>query len=245
MAFDKTRAGGALRTGFSAGTAFAGGLGIGLVLAALALAAFVLYVPRLNNATGWWPWLVAALLLAMVPLDVLLGVNLGRGRAVARVVQRHGEGLAERMAQVLGQRIEAMPRLHGALHKSADWLSADELIKQLEPWTGQDRAVRFVVNSLLKRLPLAELTQQWQQARAEHAAPAPLAQLDMPSNQPATAAAAASEASAAAGDPALRSLLTQHIQQAMSDFVQPSALWLWLALGLDVLLFLVGLWLTA
>ena len=240
MAFNKPRAGGALRTGFSAGTAFAGGLGIGLVLAALALAAFVFYVPRMNGATGWWPWLLAALLLAMVPLDVFLGVNLGRGRAVARVVQRHGEGLAERMAQVLAQRIEAMPRLHGALHQSAQWLSADELLAQLAPWTGQGRAVRFVVSGLLKRLPLAELTQQWQQARADHAAPAPasVAQLNTPdAPQPA--------ADAAAGDPALRSLLTQHIQQAMSDFVQPSALWLWLALGLDVLLFLAGLWLTA
>ena len=142
---DRTRASGALRTGLSAGTAFAGGLSIGLVVAALALAAFVVYVPRLNGATGWWPWLLAALLLAMVPLDVFLGVHLGRGRAVARVVQRHGEGLAERMAQALAQRIEA----------------------------------------------------------------------------------------------------TQHIQQAMADFVQPTSLWLWLALGLDVLLFLAGLWLTA
>ena len=227
---DRTRASGALRTGLSAGTAFAGGLSIGLVLAALALAAFVVYVPRLNGATGWWPWLLAALLLAMVPLDVFLGVHLGRGRAVARVVQRHGEGLAQRMAQVLAQRIETMPRLHGALHKSADWLSADELVAQLAPWTGQGRAVRFVVNRLLKRLPLAELTEQWQQARAQaqlgtSGAPAPTAD--------------------AAGDPALRSLLTQHIQQAMADFVQPTSLWLWLALGLDVLIFLAGWWLTA
>lgn len=241
---DRTRASGALRTGLSAGTAFAGGLSMGLVLAALALAAFVVYVPRLNGATGWWPWLLAALLLAMVPLDVFLGVHLGRGRAVARVVERHGEGLAERMAQALAQRIEAMPRLHGALHKSAHWLSADELVAQLAPWTGQGRAVRFVVNGLLKRLPLADLTAQWQQTRAEH--PAPATPGDPPTRDAlAPASGAATPDAAAAGDPALRSMLTQHIQQAMADFVQPTSLWLWLALGLDVLLFLAGLWLTA
>ena len=235
MASDPHRAG-ALRTGFSAGTAFAGGFAIGVVLAAVALAAFVVYLPRLNGATGWWPWLLAALLLALVPLYVFLGVNLGRGRAVARVVQRHGEGLAERMAQALAQRIEAMPRMHGALHKSADLLSTDELLKQLEPWIGQGRAVRFVVSTLLHRLPLADVMQAWQGARAEQAA----AQPD-PAMQPAVSS---ETAQATEGDPALRRLLTQQIHQAMADFAQPSALWLWLAVGVNAVALLAGFWIT-
>ena len=236
MASDPHRAG-ALRTGFSAGTAFAGGFAIGVVLAAVALAAFVVYLPRLNGATGWWPWLLAALLLALVPLYVFLGVNLGRGRAVARVVQRYGEGLAERMAQALAQRIEAMPRMHGALHKSADLLSTDELLKQLEPWTGQGRAVRFVVSTLLQRLPLADVMQAWQNARAEQAA----AQPDQTAMQ---LAVSSDPAPAAEGDPALRRLLTQQIHQAMADFAQPSALWLWLAVGVNAVALLAGFWIT-
>ena len=235
MASDPHRAG-ALRTGFSAGTAFAGGFAIGVVVAAVALAAFVVYLPRLNGATGWWPWLLAALLLALVPLYVFLGVNLGRGRAVARVVQRYGEGLAERMAQALAQRIEAMPRMHGALHKSADLLSTDELLKQLEPWTGHGRAVRFVVSTLLQRLPLADVMQAWQNARAEQAAAQP---------DPAMPLAVSSEtAQASEGDPALRRLLTQQIHQAMADFAQPSALWLWLAAGVNAVALLAGFWIT-
>jgi len=228
-----------LRTGFSAGTAFAGGFAIGVVLAAVALAAFVVYLPRLNGATGWWPWLLAALLLALVPLYVFLGVNLGRGRAVARVVQRYGEGLAERMAQALAQRIEAMPRMHGALHKSADLLSTDELLKQLEPWTGQGRAVRFVVSTLLQRLPLADVMQAWQNARAEQAAAQPN-QTDMQQ-----LAVSSDPAPATEGDPALRRLLTQQIHQAMADFAQPSALWLWLAVGVNAVALLAGFWITA
>ena len=237
MASDPHRAG-ALRTGFSAGTAFAGGFAIGVVLAAVALAAFVVYLPRLNGATGWWPWLLAALLLALVPLYVFLGVNLGRGRAVARVVQRYGEGLAERMAQALAQRIEAMPRMHGALHKSADLLSTDELLKQLEPWTGQGRAVRFVVSTLLQRLPLADVMQAWQNARAEQAAAQPN-QTDMQQ-----LAVSSDPAPATEGDPALRRLLTQQIHQAMADFAQPSALWLWLAVGVNAVALLAGFWIT-
>ena len=238
MASDPHRAG-ALRTGFSAGTAFAGGFAIGVVLAAVALAAFVVYLPRLNGATGWWPWLLAALLLALVPLYVFLGVNLGRGRAVARVVQRYGEGLAERMTQALAQRIEAMPRMHGALHKSADLLSTDELLKQLEPWTGQGRAVRFVVSTLLQRLPLADVMQAWQNARAEQAAAQPY-QTDMQQ-----LAVSSDPAPATEGDPALRRLLTQQIHQAMADFAQPSALWLWLAVGVNAVALLAGFWITA
>ena len=250
MASDDTR-GGALRTGFSAGTAFAGGLAIGLVLAVLALAALVIYLPRLNGSTGWWPWLIALLLVAMVPLFVFLGVNLGRGRAVARVVQRYGDGLAERMAQVLAQRIEAMPRVHGALHKSADLLSTDELLKQLEPWTGQGRAVRFVVSTLLHRLPLADVMQEWQQARADHAPALPSGAAAQPAVQPVAQAfapgspGAAPAQAATGGDPALRGLLTQHIHQALADFAQPSARWLWLALALNVVVLLAGFWLTA
>lgn len=234
-----TPAGGMLRTGLKAGAAFAGGMALGVVLALLLGAGvFFYYLSRLQGAPGMpaaraggagaWvallfspPTLIACLLLLVVPAYVFVGVQLGRARAVARVVQQHGAGLAQRLAEPLAARIEAMPRTHQALHRGSDALSMREVMGRIEPWLGGGRVVRATVRFVLARLPLADIQQQWLEARAEHGGVA----------QP--------------QDGALRSLLGHHIDGVLQDLATPSYRLLWLLMAGQAALLAVGIWLTA
>lgn len=228
----------ALRTGLSAGTALAGGVALGLALAVvLGGGAFFYYLTRLQGggipaarAGGAGallallaspPVLIALLLVLVIPFYAFAGVQIGRARAVARVVQRHGDGLAQRLADGLTARIEALPRAHHALHRGADLLSQREVMGLIEPWLGGGRVVRALVRFVLARLPLADILQQWREARAEHGEVA----------QP--------------QDAALRSLLGARIHDTLQELATPSYRWLWIVMGAHALLLALGIWLTA
>ena len=117
--------------------------------------------------------LVGLLLFAFVPIYIFLGVAQGRTRALRQVVSAHGDSLTERIASAIADRIEAMPRTHGALKSAAEGLSGDALSRQLAPSLGNNRALRAVIAFVVKRLPLSDLLAQWQKNRtaAEYRAP--------------------------------------------------------------------------
>ena len=96
--------------------------------------------------------------------------------------------LAERLAAMLAQRIEALPSAHQAMHKAADLLTVGAAMEHLQPWVGNGRAVQFVVRSVLNRLPLSEVMDEWGRTRAEWGE------------------------QASRGDPALRAFVAEHYQ---------------------------------
>jgi hypothetical protein len=111
------------------------------------------------------PLLVAVVLIFIIPAYLMVGLQLGRARAAGKLVARYGQGLAERLAAMLAQRIEALPSAHKAMHKAADLLTVGAAMEHLQPWVGNGRAVQFVVRSVLNRLPLADLLEEWGHTR--------------------------------------------------------------------------------
>ncbi|EJL82592.1 hypothetical protein PMI15_03023 [Polaromonas sp. CF318] len=228
-----------VRTGAKAGMAFAGSVVMGFLLAfLLGGGVFFFYLSRLSGPgmpaaahTGGAgailallfspPLLVAMLLLAFVPIYLALGVARGRSRAIQQVVTGHGEAMSQRLADTIAARLDAMPRTKGALERVSGVLSADAITQQLAPVLGQGRAVRGMVNFVLNRLPLAELTAQWQQGRAAEAAAAP-----------------------GTPDPVLRALLMQRIGQTLHDAAMPSRKPLYIAMVAQAALLGIGIWLT-
>ncbi|CAN5848815.1 hypothetical protein BH11PSE13_BH11PSE13_31800 [soil metagenome] len=226
------------RTGLKAGAAFGGSVAVGVLLALLLGGGlFFVYVGRLNGAgmtaagTGGAgamlalltspALLVAVLLIAFVPLYVMLGVAQGRRRALRHVVAAHGDSLSEHLSAALATRIEAMPRVHGALQGAGQTLSADALADQLAPALGTSRAVRRIIAFVVKRVPLSDLLRQWD-AQCSSGTPAE------PGKE----------------DPALRAMLHQRVGDALRDMAMPSHTPLWIALGAHAVMFCVGLWLT-
>jgi len=169
---------------------------------------------------------VATLLFGFVPLYLFIGVAHGRRRALQKVVVEHGDAISQRLASAIASRIEAMPRTHGALQRTADWLSVDQLCSQVAPMLGKGRAIRAVIAFVLKRLPLSETLAEWQQARADAPDQPTPPGVDKP------------------GDPALRELLTSRIAQTLSDLGRPSRTPLYVAFAAHAALLGLGLWLV-
>lgn len=231
------------RTGLKAGAAFAVSVAIGVLLAlVLGGGLFFFYLSRLNGAgvpaarAGGAgaalallvspSALVGVLLFAFVPIYILLGVAQGRTRALRQVVAAHGDSLTERLASAIADRIEAMPRAHGALKNAAEGLSGDALSRQLAPSLGNNRALRAVIAFVVKRLPLSDLLAQWQKNRVQVETPG-------------------APASATPGqDAALRATLHQRVGEALQQVATPSHTLLWIALGAHVVVLCVGMWLT-
>lgn len=229
----------ALRVGLSAGKSLLGGLMLGLALAlVLGCTTTAFYLMRLNgpgmpaaaHAGGagavisllFSPSLVVALLLVfIIPAYVMVGLQLGRARATGKLVARYGQGLAQRLAEMLAQRVEAMPRAHKAMHQTADLLTLSAAMEHLKPWIGDGRAVQWVVRTALNRLPLSELMDEWGQTRAEWG----------------------SEASK--GDPALRAFLGEKVHGLLEDMAEPSWTLLWILMATNAVVLGVGIWLTA
>lgn len=229
----------ALRTGLSAGKSLLGGLMLGIALALLVgCTTAVMYFLRLKgpgmpagaHAGGagalmtllFSPALVVGLLLVfIIPAYVFVGLQIGRARATGKLVARYGQGLSQRLAQMLAERVESMPGTHKALHKTADLLSPQQAIEHLKPWLGDGRAVQWIVRTVLKRLPLAELAQEWGQTRTEWGS------------------------EAAKGDPALRVFLGEKIQGLLQDMAEPPWMMLWLLMAAHAVILGLGIWLTA
>lgn len=229
----------ALRVGLSAGKSLLGGLMLGIALAVLlGCSTAMFYFLRLNgpgmpaaaHAGGAGaviallasPSLIVALLLVfIIPAYVMVGLMIGRARATGKLVARYGQGLAQRLAEMLAQRVESMPRAHKALHKTADLLSASTAVEQLKPWVGDGRAVQWVVRTVLNRLPLADLVDEWSHTRAEWGT------------------------EAAKGDPALRAFLAEKIQGLLQDMAEPPWMLLWILMAVHLVVLGVGIWLTA
>lgn len=229
----------ALRVGLSAGKSLLGGLMLGLALAlVLGCTTTAFYLMRLNgpgmpaaaHAGGagavisllFSPALVVALLLVfIIPAYVMAGLQLGRARATGKLVARYGQGLAQRLAEMLAQRVEAMPRTHKAMRQTADLLTLSAAMEHLNPWIGDGRAVQWVVRTALNRLPLSELMEEWGQTRAEWG----------------------SEASK--GDPALRTFLGEKVHGLLEDMAEPSWRLLWILMAANAVVLGVGIWLTA
>lgn len=229
----------ALRVGLSAGKSLLGGLMLGIALAVLlGCSTAVFYFLRLNgpgmpaaaHAGGAGaviallasPSLIVALLLVfIIPAYVMVGLMIGRARATGKLVARYGQGLAQRLAEMLAQRVESMPSAHKALHKTADLLSASTAVEQLKPWVGDGRAVQWVVRTVLNRLPLADLVDEWSHTRAEWGT------------------------EAAKGDPALRAFLAEKIQGLLQDMAEPPWMLLWILMAVHLVVLGVGIWLTA
>lgn len=231
------------RTGLKAGASFAGSVIQGIVLAVvLGGGAFFFYLSRLDGpgmpgarAGGAGAvlaliaspsLLIAVLLLFFIPLYVTIGVAQGRRKALQKVTADHGDAISQRLAIGIASRIEAMPRTHGALQRTADWLSVDQLCSQVAPMLGKGRAIRAVITLVLKRLPLSEMLAEWQQARA-----------DTP-DQPTPPGADKST------DPALRELLTRRIAETLNDLGTPSRQLLYLTIAAHAALLGIGLWLV-
>lgn len=144
----------ALRVGLSAGKSLLGGLMLGALLAlVLGCGAAVFYFSRLmadpgqgihaSAHTGIYgavisllmspPLLVAVVLIFIIPAYLMVGLQLGRARAAGKLVARYGQGLAERLAAMLAQRIEALPSAHKAMHKAADLLTVGAAMEHLQP----------------------------------------------------------------------------------------------------------------
>lgn len=228
------------RTGLKAGVSFAGSVIQGLVLAfVLGGGVFAFYVTQLNGpgapaarASGAGaalallvspPLLVALLLICFIPLYVMIGMAQGRRKAMQKVVVEHGDAISHRLAIAIASRIEAMPRTHAALQRTADWLSVDQLCSQMAPMLGRGRAIRAVIAFVLKRLPLSEMLAEWQQARAgmPHQPTAP--GVDKPT------------------DPALRELLTRRIAETLNELATPSRTPLYIAFAAHAALLGIGL----
>lgn len=231
------------RTGLKAGAAFAVSVIEGIVLAlVLGGGVFIFYITQLDGpgvpaarAGGAGaalallvspPLLVATLLAFFIPLYLTIGVARGRGRALRAVVAAHGDAISERLAAALANRIESMPRTHGALQRAADGLSVDALCAQLAPFTGGGRAVRAVITFVMKRLPLSEVLAEWQAARA---------------GTPEQPVAPGVERSA---DPALRALLGRRIGATLGRMGGASRRPLCVAMAAHAALFGAGLWLV-
>lgn len=228
------------RTGLRAGTAFAGAVFKSALLAILlGGGVFFFYISQLSGpgmpaaraggagaviALLFSPSvLVALLLLAFIPLYLMVGIAQGRGRALRQVVLAHGDTIAQRLGAAIAGRVEAMPRTHGALQRTSEWLSVDALSRQLAPVLGESRAVRAVIGFVLNRLPLSTLLADWQAQRAA---------------QP-------GGTEAGAEDPALRALLQQRIGETLQEMATPSRTPLYIALAAHALLLGFGLWLIA
>lgn len=232
-------AGSAWRTGARAGATFAWHTAQGLALAfLLGGGAFFFYLTRLGGpgmpvarAGGAGavaalllspPTLVALLLILFIGVYAHIGIAYARGRALQRLVAAHGDAVAARAAAAIAGRIEAMPRTHGALQRTADWLSVDALSRQLVPVLGPGRVPRALARFLIGRLPLSDLLADWQAERA------------------------AQGASPAEGGPdaALRALIERRVAEALHDLAAPSRRPLLLAIAAHAVLLAVGLWLV-
>lgn len=229
----------ALRVGLSAGKSLIGGLMLGIALAILlGFTTLFFYFTRLNgpgmpaaaHAGGagaiisllFSPSLIVALaLIFIIPAYVFVGLQIGRARATGKLVARYGQGLSQRLAEMLANRVEAMPKAHKALHKTADLLSVSAALEHLRPWVGDGRAVQFVVRTVLNRLPLAELMDEWSQTRADWGS------------------------EACKDDPALRVFLGDKIQGLLQDMSEPPWMLLWLLIGAHVVVLGLGIWMTA
>ncbi|MDQ0015075.1 hypothetical protein J2W23_003474 [Variovorax boronicumulans] len=230
-----------VRTGAKAGLSFAGSvIKGGLLGVVLGGGVFFFYLSQLNGpgntaarAGGAGAMvalitspavLIAVLLLFFVVVYTMLGVHQGRAKAMQHLVAARGEAVSQRLAGAVAGRIEAMPRTHGALQRTADWLSVDALTKQLAPVLGEGKAVRSVVAFVLNRLPLSDMLAEWQQGRAAQGEPV--------------------AGEGAPQDPALRALLTRRINETLQEMSTPSRTPLYIALGAHAVLLGVGLWLV-
>ena len=229
----------ALRVGLSAGKSLLGGLLLGLALAlVLGCTTTAFYFTRLNgpgmpaaaHAGGagafitllFSPSLVVALLLVfIIPAYVFVGLQIGRARATGKLVARYGQGLSQRLAEMLAQRVESMPSAHKAMHKTADLLTMSAAMEHLKPWIGDGRAVQWVVRTVLNRLPLSDLMDEWGQTRTEWGT------------------------EASKGDPALRAFLGDKVHGLLEDMAEPSWTLLWVLMGVHAVVLGVGIWLTA
>lgn len=220
--------GSALRTGASAGASMLGGIAMGAVLAiVLGLFSTVYYLVRWSavkaelpaGALGNAPVVILLLLALSVPAYFFLGMQLGRGMALAKLVRRYGSKLAQPLADQLAHRIEALPAAHRGIHRSADLFSVDAAVDLVRPVVGDGPVVRKVLGVLMDRLPLSDLMKEWGETRAAHGGQA----------QP--------------GDPALRNFLATRIQQTLDGMASPSWTWLWVFLAIHAALLGVGLWL--
>lgn len=221
------------RTGLRAGASFAASVAKGAALSLLlGCGVFFFYLSHLNGpgmpagrAGGAGALivlltspsvLVAVLLLGFVPLYLALGVARGRTLALRQVVASRGDAISQKLGDAIANRIEAMPRTHGTLQRTAEWLSPDALCRQLAPVLGDGKALRAIVGFVLRRLPMSELLAEWQTLRSE-------------SEQPETA---------------LRALVTRRIGETLEEMSTPSRKPLYIALGAHALLLGVGLWLV-
>lgn len=232
------------RTGLKAGAAFAGAVAKSIALAVvLGGGAFFFYLSRLDGpgmpgarAGGAGAvlaliaspsLLIAVLLLFFIPLYVTIGVAQGRAKAMTVVVDAHGETIAQRLGNAIAARVESMPRMHGAMQRTTDWLSVDQLCSQVAPVLDQGRTVRAVIAWVLKRLPLSDMLTEWQQARAASPGPVPVQGVQAPE------------------DSALRELLERRITGTLGDMATPSRTPLYIALAVHAALLGAGVWLTA
>lgn len=232
----------ALRVGLSAGKSLLGGLMLGAFLAlVLGCGAAVFYFSRLmadpgqgihaSAHTGIYgavisllmspPLLVAVVLIFIIPAYLMVGLQLGRARAAGKLVARYGQGLAERLAAMLAQRIEALPSAHKAMHKAADLLTVGAAMEHLQPWVGNGRAVQLVVRSVLNRLPLADLLEEWGHSRTQWGS------------------------EGGKDDPALRAFLGTRIQEMLQGLTEPPWTLLWILLAGHAVVLGFGIWLTA
>lgn len=225
----KGAVGSALRTGASAGVSMVGGIALGVVLAfALGLLSTIYYLVLWSSAKaalpadalGAGPVVVLVLLALTIPAYFFMGMNLGRGMALAKLVRRYGPALAQPLADQLATRIEALPAAHRTFHRGADVFSAEAAVEKLKPLVGDGAVVRKVVGMLMDRLPLSELMQEWGETRAAHGG-----------------------GEALPGDPALRSFLAARIQQTLDGMASPALTWLGALLAVHAVVFGAGLWL--
>ncbi|MEJ8858384.1 hypothetical protein WKW79_27705 [Variovorax robiniae] len=227
-----------MRTGLKASAAYASSVVAGALLALVfGGGAFAWYLSRFNGpgmlaghagSVGGVlamlaspPLLVAMLMMLFVPLYVMIGVKQGHAGALQQIVRAHGRTISQRSAAAIAGRIEAMPRTHGALQRVPDWLTVETLGRQLEPVLGESKAVRAAIGFVLARLPLSDMVAHWQQTQGEFGA-----------------------AAAGAEDPALRSMLTQRIGDALQEAATPSHKIWWIAIGAHAALVVAGFYLT-
>lgn len=233
----------ALRLGLSVGKSVLGGLMLGIFLAiVLGIGTTVFYALRLNgpgmpaaaHAGGagaiialvftpqLWPMLA---LIFMIPAYVFVGLNIGRAKALGKLVKRYGQGLSQRLADMLAKRIESMPKTHKALHKAADLLTVDAAMDHFKPWLGDGRVVRFAVSTVLHRLPLSELLQEWDTSRSQSG-------VDRGTQ-------------VQHNDAALRAFLGAKIQTLLQDMQEPPWNYLWMLMAVHAVVLGLGIWLTS